>query len=428
MTSELQSHKDTDAVSESRSGGQGQALFPTASVCVVGLGYIGLPTASILASKGYQVAGVDVREEVVETINRGEIHIEEPDLDVLVKAVVANNRLKAIREPQPADVFIICVPTPFTGDHKPDLSYVEKASKAIRPHVRPGNLIILESTSPPRTTEDVVAKHAVPDGMVVGKDVFVAHCPERVLPGRILIEAVENDRVIGGMTPACTQKTKSFYQSFVTGEVMATTAVSAELTKLVENSFRDVNIAFANELSVLCDHFDVDTWEIIEMANRHPRVNILSPGPGVGGHCISVDPWFLVDAAPELTNLIRTAREVNESKPQHVINKVLELSARFTNPVIGCLGLTYKSDVDDLRESPSLDITRALMNSDAGEVLACDPLITEDQFSEFPLHSLDEVLKRSTLIVLLTDHQQFREISPAVLHEKVVVDTRGIWR
>lgn len=402
--------------------------MPTTTVCVVGLGYIGLPTASILASKGYQVAGVDVRQDVVETINRGEIHIEEPDLDVLVKAVVANNRLKAIREPQPADIFIICVPTPFTSDRRPDLSYVEKASQAIRPHVRPGNLIILESTSPPKTTEDVVARHALPEGLEVGKDVFVAHCPERVLPGRILIEAVENDRVVGGLTPACTQKAKSFYRTFVTGEVLATTAVAAELTKLVENSFRDVNIAFANELSILCDKFHCDPWEIIELANRHPRVNILSPGPGVGGHCISVDPWFLVDAAPELTPLIRTAREVNESKPQHVVKKVLALSERFNNPVIGCLGLTYKSDVDDLRESPSLDITRELMNSGVGEVLACDPLISSKQFSEFPLHSLEEVLERSTLVVLLTDHRQFREISPSVLHEKVVVDTRGIWR
>ena len=315
MTSELLSHNETDIVSDSRSGNKANSFLPATSVCVVGLGYIGLPTASILASKGYQVAGVDVRDDVVETINRGEIHIEEPDLDVLVKAVVANNRLKAIREPQPADVFIICVPTPFTADRRPDLSYVEKAAQAIRPHVRKGNLIILESTSPPRTTEDVVARNAIPPELVVGKDVFVAHCPERVLPGRILIEAVENDRVVG-MTPGCTRKAKSFYRTFVTGEVLATTAVAAELTKLVENSFRDVNIAFANELSILCDKFGVDTWEIIEMANRHPRVNILSPGPGVGGRCIRVEAWWLVDAAPELTHLMRTGGEGKESKPQ----------------------------------------------------------------------------------------------------------------
>lgn len=428
MSSEIVTKIEAESPLEGRLNGNGKTLFPAASVCVVGLGYIGLPTASILASKGYQVSGVDVREDVVETINRGEIHIEEPDLDVLVKAVVANNRLKAIREPQPADVFIICVPTPFTADRRADLSYVEKASRAIQPHVKPGNLIILESTSPPKTTLDVVAKHAIPDGLKIGEDVFVAHCPERVLPGRILIEAVENDRVVGGLTPTCTEKAKTFYQTFVTGEVLTTTAVAAELTKLVENSFRDVNIAFANELSILCDKFGVDAWEIIELANRHPRVNILSPGPGVGGHCISVDPWFLVDAAPELTPLIRTAREVNERKPQHVVKKVLELSARFANPVIGCLGLTYKADVDDLRESPSLDITRELFNSGVGEVLACDPLISPNQFDEFPIHSLEEVLERSTLIVLLTDHRQFREISPTVLHEKVVVDTRGIWR
>lgn len=417
-----------ESLAESRNGGKNQSLFPTTSVCVVGLGYIGLPTASILASKGYQVSGVDVREDVVETINRGEIHIEEPDLDVLVKAVVANNRLKAIREPQPADIFIICVPTPFTSDHRPDLSYVEKASRAIQPHVKPGNLIILESTSPPQTTADVVAKHAIPDGLTIGKDIFVAHCPERVLPGRILIEAVENDRVVGGLTAACTRKAKAFYDTFVTGDVLGTTAVSAELTKLVENSFRDVNIAFANELSILCDKFESDAWEIIKLANRHPRVNILTPGPGVGGHCISVDPWFLVDAAPELTPLIRTAREVNESKPHHVVEKVVKLSRQFNEPVIGCLGLTYKADVDDLRESPSLEITRELHQRGIGEVLACDPLISSKQFSEFPLHSLDEILRRATLIVLLTDHREFLEISPAILHEKVVVDTRGIWR
>ncbi len=277
------------------------------SVCVLGLGYIGLPTASVLATKGFHVYGTDVRADVVDTINDGRIHIEEPDLDIVVRSAVNSGQLKAGHEPRPADVFMICVPTPIRPDHSPDMSYVEQAARAIQPHVQPGNLIILESTSPPRTTEDIVLALAVPPSLKVGQDVFVAHCPERVLPGRILLEVVQNDRVVGGVTPACTQKAVAFYETFVNGKVLPTSALAAEVTKLVENSYRDVNIAFANELSILADRLGIDPWEIIELANRHPRVNILSPGPGVGGHCISVDPWFLVHADPQSTPLIRTA-------------------------------------------------------------------------------------------------------------------------
>jgi UDP-N-acetyl-D-mannosaminuronic acid dehydrogenase len=398
------------------------------SVCVLGLGYIGLPTASILAMKGYHVLGVDVQADVVETINQGKIHIQEPDLDILVRSAVTSGQLRASVTPEPSDVFIICVPTPIRDDKTPDLSYVEQAARAIRPHVRRGNMIILESTSPPRTTEGVVVPLAVGDEFRIGKDVFVAHCPERVLPGRILLEAVQNDRVVGGITPACAHRAKTFYETFVTGQVFATLATTAEVTKLVENSYRDVNIAFANELSVLSDELDIDPWEVITLANRHPRVRILSPGPGVGGHCISVDPWFLVHSAPKLTPLMRTAREVNDRKPHYVVERVAALARQFNAPKIGCLGLTYKADVDDLRESPALEIVRDLKARNVGSVLACDPYVSPERFKEFPLSPLAEVLASCHVLVLLTDHRQFKDVPKKILQEKVVVDTRGMWR
>jgi UDP-N-acetyl-D-mannosaminuronic acid dehydrogenase len=398
------------------------------TVCVMGLGYIGLPTASILAMNGYRVVCFDERPDVVDTIYRGKIHIEEPDLDLLVRSAVASGQLRAASEAQEADVFMICVPTPIHADHTPDLSYVEQASRALRPWLRRGNLVILESTSPPRTTENVVIPAAVPDELTVGKDIFVAHCPERVLPGRILLEAVQNDRVVGGVTPACANRAKAFYESFVTGEVFATTATTAEVTKLVENSYRDVNIAFANELSILADSLDIDPWEVIALANRHPRVNILTPGPGVGGHCISVDPWFLVHSNPAATPLIRTAREVNDRKPHYVVERVAELASQFAAPRIGCFGLTYKADVDDIRESPSLEIVRELRKRNVGEVLACDPYLSPERFKEFPLATLSDVLARANILVLLTDHRQFKDVPKKILQERVVVDTRGTWR
>lgn len=410
-------------------GGPNVGYHPArTTVCVVGLGYIGLPTASILAMKGYRVVGVDVQPEVVETINQGRIHIEEPDLDILVRSAVSSGQLRAVDRPQPADVFMICVPTPIRSDRSADLSYVEEASRAIRPLVRRGNLLILESTSPPRTTEEVVIPLAVPEGLGVGEDVFVAHCPERVLPGRILMESVQNDRIVGGATAACAARAKAFYKTFVTGDVLATTARTAEVTKLVENSFRDVNIAFANEVSILADALQVDPWEVIGLANRHPRVNILSPGPGVGGHCIRIDPWFLVGAVPDKSALIRTAREVNDGKPRWVVERIVEAARQIPAPRIGCLGLTYKADVDDLRESPALEIVRELRARNIGEVLACDPYVRAERFGEFPLASLAEVLATCQVLVLLTDHRQFKDLPRETLREKVVIDTRGAWR
>jgi UDP-N-acetyl-D-mannosaminuronic acid dehydrogenase len=398
------------------------------TVCVLGLGYIGLPTASVLATKGFHVVGVEVVERVVEMINRGEIHIEEPDLDMLVRSAVNSGRLRATREPEVADVFLICVPTPFREDRSPDLSYIEQACDMIRPHVRQNCLIILESTSPPRTTDDLVARRAVPPELTVGKHVFVAHCPERVLPGRILLEVIQNDRVVGGVTPQCTARAKAFYESFVSGEVLPTSAVCAEMTKLTENSFRDVNIAFANEVALVADQLQVDPWEVIRLANRHPRVDIHSPGPGVGGHCISVDPWFLIHTAPELTRLMRQARQINDSRPAYVVQKICKLAEQFASPVIGCLGLAYKADVDDIRESPSVRIVRELSSRNIGQVLACDPYVSREKCPDIPLVSLKEVVERSNVLVLLTDHRPFREIPTHVLREKVVVDTRGLWR
>lgn len=407
---------------------EGPTLAGSRSVCVLGMGYIGLPTASVLARRGHHVLGVDVRQDVVETINRGEIHIHEPLLDDLVRAVVAQGKLRAALAPQSADVFFICVPTPITPDHEPDLSYVEAAARSIRQVVGRGSLIILESTSPPGTTEDVVVREAIPDNLQVGRDVFVAHCPERVLPGHILREVIENDRVVGGVTPACTRRAVEFFEDFVTGDVVGTTAITAEMTKLIENSYRDVNIAFANELSMLAEQFDADPFEIISLANRHPRVQILTPGPGVGGHCISVDPWFVVHAAPERTPLLRAARNVNDAKPSFVAEQVIAEARGLDAPVIGCLGLTYKAEVDDLRESPSLEIVQELIRREAGQVIACDPYVRQADCPDIPLTSIEDLLRRSDILVLLTDHELFRNLPATELEGRRIVDTRGVWR
>lgn len=395
------------------------------SVCVIGLGYIGLPTASFLATKGYRVLGVDISPRVVETINRAEIHIQEPDLDILVKSAVQSGRLTAASEPGPADVFIIAVPTPIRADKSPDLDAVEAAVAAIAPLVRPGNLVLLESTSPVGTTEDVVA------GGLERRDVdlsgvHVAHCPERVLPGRILIELVQNDRVVGGINPASTAAAAAFYREFVSGEVLETTAATAEMTKLTENTFRDVNIALANELSMVCDQFGVDVFELIRLANRHPRVSVLQPGPGVGGHCIAVDPWFIVASAPRAARLIRTAREVNDTKPEWVLGKVRQKAERFKRPTIACLGLAFKADVDDLRESPALAIVRRLAAEDLGELLVCEPNLKSS--AEFTLVDPERAVARADIVLLLVDHRQFRTLKPAALQEKIVIDTRGVLR
>lgn len=392
-------------------------------ICVVGLGYIGLPTASLLATKGFDVFGVDVREDVVATINEGRIHIVEPDLDILVKSAVQSGQLKAGLQPEPADVFIIAVPTPFHNGKQPDLGYIEQATRAIAPHLQPGNLVILESTCPVGTTDEVVARRLQEAGHNVGEDIFVAHCPERVLPGRILIELVENDRVVGGVNEASTEAATAFYESFVRGEVLGTTAKTAELVKLTENSFRDVNIAFANEISMIAESEGINTWEVIELANRHPRVNILNPGPGVGGHCIAVDPWFIAHRSPEHSRLIRTAREVNDYKPEWVIERVRKQADRFKDPVIGCLGLAFKADVDDLRESPAYEIVKQLQRENIGQLLVCEPNITHHE--EYRLYKLEEVLDKADIILLLVDHRSFRKIKAVDLNEKILIDTRG---
>ena len=399
-------------------------------ICVIGLGYIGLPTASMLATRGWPVHGVDVNASVVETINDGRIHIVEPSLDVMVKAAVESGRLTAHTEPAEADLFIVAVPTPFRDGHQPDISYVEAASRAMAPHLRPGNLIILESTSPVGTTERLadIIRAERPD-LVDGSGnlaVDVAHCPERVMPGRILVELVDNDRIVGGLTPEATEAAAEFYHAFVNGEVLTTDCRTAEMAKLTENSYRDVNIAFANELSLICHRLGIDVWELIRLANHHPRVNILSPGPGVGGHCLAVDPWFIVSAAPEQARLIRAAREINDSKVDFVVERVAERASRLKAPVIGCLGLAYKPNIDDLRESPALEVTRKLRERlPEAEILACEPNL--EHFEEFPLCSLDEVVRRADILVGLVSHRRFRRLSRHHLEGKMLIDTCGVF-
>lgn len=399
-------------------------------IVVMGLGYIGLPTASMLATKGHHVLGVDVNEAAVNTINSGRIHIMEPDLDVLVRSAVNSGNLRASLSPSEGDTFILAVPTPFreeAGNPKaPDLSYVEAAARAIAPCLREDNLVILESTSPVGTTEFVeqVILELRPE--LTGKLHF-AHCPERVLPGQILRELVDNDRIIGGTTKAAVAKARALYKTFCSGAILETDSRSAELAKLVENSFRDVNIAFANELSVICDRLGINVWEVISLANRHPRVNILQPGPGVGGHCIAVDPWFIVSSAPNDARLIRTAREVNDAKPHWVIEKVRAKAERFRSPVIGCLGLTFKANVDDLRESPSMEIVNQLRVAGIGQVMACDPNVPKSK-APFPLFELKDVLKDADILLMLVDHEEFLEIDPQLIRDKVVIDTKGVFR
>ena len=399
-------------------------------IIVMGLGYIGLPTASMLATKGHQVLGVDVNAQAVDIINSGRIHIVEPDLDILVKSAVNSGNLKASLTPEEGDTFILAVPTPFKevdGNPKaPDLAYIETATRAIAPYLREDNLVILESTSPVGTTERVQEIIVAMRPELAGK-IHTAHCPERVLPGQILRELVDNDRIIGGTTKAAVAKAKALYKTFCNGAILETDSRTAEMSKLVENSFRDVNIAFANELSVICDHLGINVWEAIALANRHPRVNILQPGPGVGGHCIAVDPWFIVASAPAQSRLIRTAREVNDAKPDWVIAKVKAKAARFHEPVIGCLGLSFKANIDDLRESPSMDIVHHLHQSGIGKIMACDPNVRKEK-APFAQYDLKTVIKEADILLLLVDHEEFKDIDPQVIKDKVVIDTKGVLR
>lgn len=417
------------------------------TISIVGLGYIGLPTAAVFASRKIQVIGVDVNAQAVDTINRGEIHIVEPDLDMVVHAAVKGGYLRATTKPEPADVFLIAVPTPFKGDHEPDLSYIESACRSIAPVLEKGNLVILESTSPVGATEQMAAWMAdarpdltFPQTHGENSDIRVAHCPERVLPGHVLRELVQNDRVIGGMTGKCSQAAAALYKIFVEGECVITNARTAEMCKLTENSFRDVNIAFANELSIICDKLGISVWELIRLANRHPRVNILQPGPGVGGHCIAVDPWFIVSKTPDQARLIRAAREVNDGKPHWVLEKVkLALADHLlahpgktaSELTIACLGLAFKPDIDDLRESPALDIARQIAITHPGPVLAVEPHIEElpDLLkpTKTELVAVDAAFDRADVLVLLVDHKPFKQLSRERLSSRVVVDTRGAW-
>ena len=409
-------------------------------ICVLGLGYIGLPTCSIFATKGKSVLGVDVVQSVVDTINHGRIHIEEPDLDILVKAAVQSGNLTAATNPAEADVFIIAVPTPFEdrgdGSRVPDLKYVESATRSLAAFVKKGDLVILESTSPVGTTEkmrDWLIEELVSQGTVDAseKDYFFVHCPERILPGQMLKELVTNDRISGGLTPEASQKAKELYECFCTAEIFLTDSRSAELSKLTENSFRDVNIAFANELSMICDQLGMNVWEVIKLSNRHPRVDILTPGPGVGGHCIAVDPWFIVDAAPEQAKLIRTARVVNEGKPEHVIAQVERKAKRLKDPVIACLGLAFKANVDDLRESPALEITKRITQIKNAKVVVAEPHISDlpDVLKgRCELMEPEDAVKEADIVVLLVDHKTFASLSKPVLAERIILDTRGLWQ
>lgn len=406
-------------------------------IVVMGLGYIGLPTASMLATKGHRVIGVDVNEGVIATINSGNIHIVEPGLDILVRSAVNSGMLRASLAPEEANTFILAVPTPFklmADNHKaPDTSYLEAATRAIAPFLKPEDLVVLESTSPVGTTELIVGIITIlrPDlFMTEGQDklsIFVAHCPERVLPGSIIRELVDNDRIIGGINRESAQKAKELYKTFCQGNIYLTNSRTAEMAKLVENSFRDVNIAFANELSMICDKLGINVWELIELANKHPRVNILNPGPGVGGHCIAVDPWFIVDAAPQEARLIKTAREVNDLKPHWVINKVREATSGFESPIIGCLGLAFKANIDDLRESPALEIVQELMRADVGPIMVCEPNISS-KCVNFPLYDLEQILDNAQILLLLVDHDEFKAIDRTHLNSKIVIDTRGVWK
>ena len=415
------------------------------NVVVLGLGYIGLPTAAVIARTGAKVLGVDVTQSVVDTVNSGRVHIEEVDLDGLVSGVVARGDLRAALQAAPADVFVIAVPTPFGEDHAPDITYVLDAARSIAPVLKAGDAIILESTSPVGTTEKIRDLLATlrPDlrmpGMATGTtngsgdqaDVAIAYCPERVLPGRILVELIDNDRVIGGITPRCARKALTFYRRFVRGACVTTTARAAEMTKLTENAFRDVNIAFANELSLVADTMGVDVWEVIRLANRHPRVNILQPGPGVGGHCIAVDPWFLVHADRANTPLIRTAREVNDGKTDHVIAQALALIEAQPDAPVACLGLAFKANIDDFRESPALKVARALVEAHGDRIRIVEPYADTlpaclaDTGAR--LIDVDTAIDTCPVMIVLVDHDVFRSIPVAERADKTVLDTRGIW-
>ena len=405
------------------------------TLCVVGMGYIGLPTAALLASEGYEVIGVDTNQEVIRSIQAGSPHIAEADLDRLLEKAINSGKLNTKTACEPADIFIIAVPTPLKADKSPDLTAVEAAFDSIAPHLKQGDLVILESTCPVGSTEAMVKRlnNKRPD---LYNKIHVAYCPERVLPGQILKELVNNDRVVGGITPACTQQAIDFYQSFVKGNCLATDSKTAKLCKLTENSFRDVNIAFANELSIISDQQGVDVWQLIKLANRHPRVNVLQPGCGVGGHCIAIDPWFIVNQAPESTQLLQAARAVNESKSEWVLKKIHNAVAAHqaklgATPKIACLGITFKANVDDIRESPALEILLNLAEKYPNPMLVVEPnlktLPAALQNKRIQHCSLDQASQEADLLVLLVDHKEFKKPPINLSKKQTVLDFKGLW-
>lgn len=409
-------------------------------VCVVGLGYIGLPTAAFIASKGVKVTGIDVNPDFVDAINKGEVPFVEPGFDELLKDVVERGLLTARFDQVAADAYIVCVPTPFKGDnHEADTKYINAAVDAMAPHLRPGALVVLESTSPPGTTRNM-AEYVIekrPDLSLDEDDenaIFIAHCPERVLPGQVIEEMENNDRVIGGLTPKGTELARDLYATFCTAELLTTDATTAEMTKLTENSFRDVNIAFANELSLICDRLGIDVWELIELANYHPRVNILKPGPGVGGHCIAVDPWFIVSAVPEEAKIVRQAREINDGKPAFVLDKVEKALSESDNKRVAALGIAFKANIDDLRESPALGIVETLAKRNPESTISVvEPNIDSlpDRLSVYKnteLTDFNTAIESADVVALLVDHQEFVGVDHDLLNGKTVIDTRGIWR
>jgi len=408
------------------------------TLSIIGLGYIGLPTAVLFANAGLKVSGYDINEAIINKVNTGESHFNEPDLDVLLKNACDKGLFKAYTSIKPSDAYLIAVPTPILHNKEPDLSYVIQAIEDISALLKPNDLVIIESTIPVGTCEKMA--HLIhtlrpdlrPSGVFDdGVNIHIAHCPERVLPGRIVYELTHNDRIIGGITRKCTQKAINLYQFVIKGTCHSTYANIAETVKLTENAFRDVNIAFANELSMMCDNNNVNVRDVINFANKHPRVNILSPGPGVGGHCIAVDPWFLIASNPDKAHLMRTARAVNDAKPHHIVDKIVKTAERIKNPVIHCLGLTYKANVDDTRESPSIEIVQHLIDKKIGQLLVSDPMLNQLpdnlQSDQVTFIDFEAGIKKADIIVLLTDHSVFKNVDRMQIMQKIVIDTRGLW-
>lgn len=395
------------------------------NVCVVGLGYIGLPTAVVFAQNGWKVTGVDINSLAVDELNKGKVHIKENGLEELVEKVVQEKKFSARMSPVEADAYIIAVPTPHNSNLTVNLKHVENAVSSLLPVLRKGNTIIIESTIPPRTTRDIVAPILDKAGYKPGEDIYLAHCPERVLPGRILIELYENNRIVGGINPISANKAADVYRSFVKGKIIETTAESAEMSKLMENTYRDVNIALANELTKISEGMDIDALEVISLANEHPRVNVHQPGPGVGGHCLAVDPYFIIEKDPENAKLISNARSINESMPEFVVNQVKKIVT--TSDKMAIFGLAYKGNIDDIRESPALKIIGQLM-SENYNVHAYDPYVKQEQVN-FKLSTYQESLQDAELILVLTDHNEFKELNweeiKGLMKTVNVIDTKN---